>query len=170
MARPIILHPDRDNDRVGGSFRAAHELSLTLCLALILITPMNKCINIIARFTPTRLTSNGEGGGGEVKEKKEAENHVKPHRDTCNRSRCRLPARLNPGCVLPEGIVGCQDVRSTLRIPVSSFVPSWRSLGWVARMAKEIYVSRITATFRDEDRSGVNITGANRAVPWREEG
>lgn len=24
-------------------------------------------------------------------------------------------------------------------------------------MAKEIYVSRITATFRDEDRSGANI-------------
>lgn len=52
-------------------------------------------------------------------------------------------------------------------------VPSWRSLDWVAKgVAKEIYVrvSRITAIFRDEDRSGANITGANRAVPWREEG
>lgn len=60
--------------------------------------------------------------------------------------------------------------RRTIHAADPSFVPSWRSLGWVARVAKEIYVSRITATFRDEDRSDVNITGANRAVPWREEG
>lgn len=50
MARAIILHPDCDNDRV-----AVYE-RCSLCLALILITPMNKCINI-ARFTPTRLVS-----------------------------------------------------------------------------------------------------------------
>lgn len=108
------------------SFRAAHELSLSLslCLALILITPMNKCINIIARFTPTRLTSNGE------ERKREAENRVKPHRDTCNRSRCRLPGRLNPGCVLPEGIVGSRDVyEPRWRMPVCSFVPSFEEFG-----------------------------------------
>lgn len=72
MARAIILHPDRDNDRVGGSFvprTSSLYFSLTLRLALILITPMNKCINIIARFTPTRLcvarqraTEKEEGG------------------------------------------------------------------------------------------------------------
>lgn len=34
MARPIILHPDRDNDRVGGSFIQSRARALSLSLSL----------------------------------------------------------------------------------------------------------------------------------------
>lgn len=49
-------------------------------------------------------------------------------------------------------------VRATLADASLQFRTKFRGV-WVRlrRVAKEIYVSRITATFRDEDRSGANI-------------
>lgn len=47
-------------------------------------------------------------------------------------------------------------VRATLADASLQFRTKFRGV-WLRRVAKEIYVSRITATFRDEDRSGANI-------------